>query len=112
MVSREWNKWTLGSWAFPCKFSSAEREHQRPGAVPMPGALQQCFDFTGIFFFFNSWILFILFLWFGQATRHMGSQFPDKGWTPRHGKSRVLAAGPPRKSLYRAFFLNDRIVLL
>lgn len=73
-------------------------------AVPMPGALQQCFDFTGIFFFFfNSWILFILFLWFGQATRHMGSQFPDKRWTPRHREEQSLSCwtqGSPFTGLF------------
>ena len=85
MVSREQNKQTLRSWAFPCKFFSAKREHQRPGTgANARGSSTMLWLHRDFIFFFNSWILFsFLFIsvfWPGYVAR--GISVPWQGMDP------------------------------
>ena len=69
---------------------------------------------SGLWLIYSSKYHFgIIYLFFGCATQHVGSQFPDQGSKshPQHWKCRVLTTEPPGKSQYVSF-LDDCVRLV
>ena len=92
-------------------------------SIGLKNCFNMCYVLNGIVIFFNLWVfyfMFIVFIYiniliiyinilymcyiyiliFGQATQHVGTQFPDQRSNPQalQWKCRVLITGPPRKS--------------